>query len=90
MTNPYDFAKVHQDRFLEEYIHLLKIPTISTQPNHAQDVAEAAEWLQQMMLDIGMTSAEVILMPEGRCPLVLGEWNGAGDGCQDDSDLLPL
>ena len=30
------------------------------------------------MLNIGMTSAEVILMPEGRCPLVLGEWDGAG------------
>jgi len=78
MTNPYDYAKDHQERFLEEYIHLLKIQTISTQPDHAQDVAEAAEWLKQMMLDIGMTNAEVILMPEGRCPLVLGEWNGAG------------
>lgn len=79
MTNPYDYAKDNQDRFLDEYIHLLKIQTISTQPDHAKDVAEAAEWLKQMMLDIGMTSAEVILMPEGRCPLVLGEWNGAGE-----------
>ena len=79
MSDAYTYAQENQDRFLEEYIHLLKIQTISTQPDHAKDVAEAAEWLKAMMLNIGMDSAEVILMPEGRCPLVLGEWNGAGD-----------
>jgi acetylornithine deacetylase/succinyl-diaminopimelate desuccinylase-like protein len=79
MSNAYGYAKENQDRFLDEYIHLLKIQTISTQSAHAQDVAEAAEWLKTMMLTIGMNTAEVILMPEGRCPLVLGEWNGAGD-----------
>ena len=79
MSNAYEYAKVNQDRFLDEYKHLLRIRTISTQPQHADDVARAAEWLKAMMLNIGMTSAEVILMPEGRCPLVLGEWDGAGD-----------
>ena len=79
MNNPYKYAKDNQARFLEEYIQLLKIQTISTQVEHAKDVAEAAEWLKTMMLNIGMTSAEIILMPEGRCPLVLGEWNDAGE-----------
>ncbi len=78
MSNPYDFAKANQARFLEEYQDLLRIRTISTQPQHAGDVVRAAEWLRAMMLRIGMDSAEVILMPEGRCPLVLGEWHGAG------------
>jgi len=79
MSNPYNYALENQQRFLDEYLHLLKIQTISTQPEHAKDVAEAADWLRSMMLNIGMMSAEVILMPEGRCPLVLGEWNGAGE-----------
>ena len=79
MTNPYAYAKTNQDRFLTEYQELLRIRTISTQPQHADDVARAAEWLQAMMLRIGMDSADVILMPEGRCPLVLGEWRGAGE-----------
>jgi len=79
MNNPYQYAKANQDRFLDEYIHLLKIQTISTQAEHAQDVADAANWLKEMMLSIGMDKAEVILMPEGRCPLVLGEWHGAGE-----------
>ncbi len=78
MSSPYAYAKANQERFLEEYQDLLRIRTISTQPRHAADVARAAEWLRAMMLDIGMTSAEVILMPQGRCPLVLGEWQGAG------------
>ena len=78
MSNPYEYAKANQARFLDEYQELLRIRTISTQPQHAADVAEAAEWLKAMMLRIGMHSAEVILMPAGRCPLVLGEWHGAG------------
>ncbi len=79
MNNPYQYAIDNQDRFLEEYQELLRIRTISTQPQHAGDVARAAEWLKAMMLKIGMQRAEVILMPQGRCPLVLGEWGGAGD-----------
>ena len=78
MNKPYQYAKDNQARFLEEYQALLRIQTISTQPQHAKDVARAAEWLREMMLRIGMQRADVILMPEGRCPLVLGEWNGAG------------
>ena len=78
MTNPYAYTKANQEKFLSEYQELLRIRTISTQPQHAEDVARAAEWLQTMMLRIGMDSADVILMPEGRCPLVLGEWRGAG------------
>ena len=78
MSNPYQYAEANQARFLDEYQHLLRIRTISTQPQHAGDVARAAEWLKSMMLDIGMERAEVILMPGGRCPLVLGEWTGAG------------
>lgn len=79
MSNPYEYAKARQARFLDEYQELLRIRTISTQPRHAKDVARAAEWLKAMMLRIGMDRAEVILMPEGRCPLALGEWHGAGE-----------
>ena len=79
MSAPYAYAKANQARFLQEYQQLLRMPTISTQSRHAGDVARAAEWLKAMMLEIGMSRAEVILMPEGRCPLVLGEWDGAGE-----------
>ena len=79
MSDAYSFAKANHARFLDEYQELLRIRTISTQPQHAKDVARAAEWLKTMMLRIGMSRAEVVLMPQGRCPLVLGEWDGAGE-----------
>ena len=46
MSTPYDYAKANQERFLDEYQTLLRIRTISTQPQHADDVADAAEWLK--------------------------------------------
>ncbi len=79
MSDAYAYARDNQQRFLDEYQHLLRIPTISTQERHRADVARAADWLRDMMLDIGMDAAEVVLRPEGRCPLVLGQWQGAGE-----------
>ena len=73
------YARSHAPRFREQYEALLRIPTISTLPQHKADVERAAQWLAQDMRAIGMDSAEVIHMAGGRHPLVLGEWRGAGD-----------
>lgn len=78
MTTADYYARANANRFLEELKALLRIPSISTLPQHADDVLRAAEWLVADMRRIGMDSAEIIHMPGGRCPLVLGEWNGAG------------
>ena len=78
MTTAHDYASAHANRFLDEFKDLLRIPSISTLPQHAVDVQRAAEWLAADMRRIGMDSAEIIHMPGGRCPLVLGEWHGAG------------
>lgn len=79
MPTPYEYAEQHQAQFLEDLKALTRIPTVSTQPEHAADVQRAAEFLADEMRDIGLDSAEVIKLPEGTHPLVLGEWNGAGD-----------
>lgn len=57
---------------------LLRIPSISTIPAHADDVRRAARWLVDWMLEMGMTRAETY-EAEGKLPLVYGEWLGAGD-----------
>ena len=80
MTAAHDYAQANAGRFREEYMNLVRIPTVSTLPEHAADVQRAAEWLADNMRQIGFDSAEIIKMPEGRHPLVLGEWHGAGDG----------
>ena len=78
MTTAHEYAQANADRFRELYKELVRIPSISTLPDHAPDVQHAAGWLAHQMREAGFHSAEVIKMPEGRHPLVLGEWNGAG------------
>lgn len=80
MNDAQAYARRHAPRFREQYEALLRIPSISTLPEHGADVERAAQWLAQDMRIIGMQDAEVIHVPGGRHPLVLGEWHGAGDG----------
>lgn len=79
MTNPHDYVEANKTRFLEQLKILLRMPSISTLPEHTEDVLHAAQWLKDEMLNVGMDTAEIITMPEGRHPMVLGEWHGAGD-----------
>jgi acetylornithine deacetylase/succinyl-diaminopimelate desuccinylase-like protein len=86
MTTAHDYAAKHHDRFLEQLKTLIRIPSVSTQPEHAAAVRlssrrsqRAAEWLANDMRQIGLETAEVIKMPSGRHPLVLGAWAGAGE-----------
>lgn len=78
MTTAHEYADQHFSRFLDEYKALLRIPSISTLAEHAPDVRRAAEWLAENMRRIGFDKAEVLQHSAGRCPLVYGEWLGAG------------
>lgn len=71
------FALANQDRFIAQLDELLRIPSVSTLPEHAADVARAADWLIADMQRIGLHKAE-IHRAEGYLPLVYGEWLGAG------------
>lgn len=77
MITAYEFAQTHAQRFREELKALLCIPSISTMPEHQQDVEQAAEWIAQNMRQIGMETVEII--PTNWHPVVYGEWLGAGD-----------
>ncbi|MBC8099284.1 MAG: M20/M25/M40 family metallo-hydrolase, partial [Armatimonadetes bacterium] len=77
MTTPHEYAKTHAARFEGELIDLLRIPSVSTLPEHAADVQRAAEWLVADMQRMGMT-ARTYTQPD-YLPLVYAEWLGAGD-----------
>lgn len=77
MPTPHEYATEHAVRFEQELIELLKIPSVSTQSQHAVDVRRAADWLQNHMRDLGMTAR--VIERAGTMPLVYGEWRGAGD-----------
>lgn len=76
MTNPHDFAAHHADRFQAQLVDLLRIPSISTSPEHAGNVQRAAQWLLEDMRRIGLEAA--IFQEDGFLPLVYGEWLGGG------------
>ena len=72
MSSAIDFARQNYPRFLDELKTLLRIPSISTLPEHNADVAAAASWLAEEMKRIGLEHVEVI-HTEGH-PLVYGDW----------------
>lgn len=66
------YAHEHQDRFLEELKALLRIPSISTLPDHADDIRRAAEWLADHMRAIGLEHVRVD--PTAGHPVVVADW----------------
>ncbi len=71
------FASDHQEEHLNELIDLLQIPSISTLPEHKDDVQRAADWLVRHMKSIGMQ--EVRVMPTAGHPIVYGQWMAADE-----------
>jgi acetylornithine deacetylase/succinyl-diaminopimelate desuccinylase-like protein len=78
-----DFARQNRSRFLEELKDLLRIPSVSTLPEHNGDTRRAAETLAAEMKRIGLEKVRLIeTAHEGAAghPLVYGEWlDGTGD-----------
>ncbi|HEU5334571.1 MAG TPA: dipeptidase [Terriglobales bacterium] len=71
-TAAIDYARQNQQRFLSELKDLLRIPSVSTLPDHKEDVRRAAEFVAEEMKRIGLEHVEVI-KTEGH-PLVYGDW----------------
>jgi acetylornithine deacetylase/succinyl-diaminopimelate desuccinylase-like protein len=67
-----DYARKNNPRFLEELKTLIRIPSVSTLPEHKQDVQAAAQWLAEELKRIGMENVEVIATAGH--PLVYADW----------------
>ena len=76
------FAKDNGERFVEELKALLRIPSISTDPERVGDVRRAAEFCAAELRRIGLRNVRLIeTSTEGRVghPLVYADWlNAAG------------
>ncbi|MEM7345377.1 MAG: dipeptidase [Chloroflexota bacterium] len=62
----------NQDRFQEELFDFLRIPSISSLPEHAEDVQKAGEWVAQRLEQAGVEGVQIL--PTGGHPVVYGEW----------------
>ncbi len=48
------YIKTNRQRFLDELIEFLKIPSVSADTKHKNDVLKAATWLSNELKRIGM------------------------------------
>jgi len=71
MEQVMSYIEEHKDRFLEELIQFLKIPSISADSAYKEQVAQAAEFVKEKLLSAGADIAEIV-STKGH-PIVYGE-----------------
>jgi acetylornithine deacetylase/succinyl-diaminopimelate desuccinylase-like protein len=67
-----EYLDENRDRFNAELLDLLRIPSISTSPDHAQNVRKAADWVRLRLRNAGFPFVEMI-ETKGH-PVVFGRW----------------
>ena len=66
-----DYQEKNKDRFLNELLELLRIPSISARSEHKAYMVKCAEVVKQRLLDAGADKAEIFQTPGH--PIVYGE-----------------
>lgn len=70
------YAQEHSAEALAGLQELLRIPSISTLPEHAPDMQRTAQWLVDKFTEIGLHHAKI--MPTAGHPVVYADWLEAG------------
>src|SRR5579863_1607985 len=86
------FVRENQNRFLDELKAFLRIPSISTLPEHKADVHRAATFVAEALTTAGLEN--VRLISTAGHPLVYGDWLHAGGKptvlCYGHYDVQPV
>ena len=75
MSTWQEYLTTHRQRILDDYLELVRIPSISSYAESAGDVRLAAEWVARRLTAAGVASVEVL--ETGGHPVVYGDWLGA-------------
>ena len=67
-----EYIAAHKARFMDEWTSLLRIPSVSCQPEHKADMTRCAERWKELLLAAGCQKAEVL--PSKGNPFVYGEY----------------
>lgn len=70
MSEVINYLNATREKAKEDLFELLRIPSISTQPDHVADVVHAAQWLCEKLSEIGL-AAQII--PTNQHPLVFAQ-----------------
>jgi acetylornithine deacetylase/succinyl-diaminopimelate desuccinylase-like protein len=71
MENIRSYIEQHRERFLNELFGLIRIPSISSEVSHKEDMLKAAEYWKKTLLAAGADKAEI--MPTEGNPIVYAE-----------------
>ena len=66
------FVEQNKSRLLDELTEFLRIPSVSTLPDHFPDVHRAAAFVAEALRKAGMENVEII--PTAKHPLVYADW----------------
>ena len=69
-----EYYLANRQKNLDGLLALLKIPSISTLPEHKPDIRRAAEYLSSELREMGMKNVEIIEGKENQHPLIYAEW----------------
>jgi len=76
MNEVLNFIETNKDRFREELFEFLRIPSVSSDPEHDKDTEKCALWLSEHMKSIGLK--DVRIYPTDGHPIVYAEDLSAG------------
>jgi acetylornithine deacetylase/succinyl-diaminopimelate desuccinylase-like protein len=71
-----DYLNTHRSRFIHELCDFIRIPSVSADPAHSDDVTSAAEWVASRLRTAGAENVSV--MSTGGHPCVYADWLNAG------------
>lgn len=71
MQSTQQYILEHKSRFLEELFDWLRIPSVSANPDHQQDMVRAAEWAAEKLRDAGAEAVQIF--PTEGHPIVYGQ-----------------
>jgi acetylornithine deacetylase/succinyl-diaminopimelate desuccinylase-like protein len=66
------YARARRTSILRDLEHLIRFPSVSADPRHADDVRRCAHWLGSRLRRAGLDRVRVV--PTRRHPLIYGEW----------------
>src|SRR5690606_34592221 len=71
MQNIKEYVAQHKQRFLDELFALLRLPSISADPNYKEAMQKTADFVAEKLQDVGVNKVEVC--PTDGYPIVYGE-----------------
>jgi len=70
----FEYYQTNRERFLEGLKAFLRIPSISTLPEHKPDIQRAVEFVAGELREMGMKKVEIIAGTGNQNPLIYAEW----------------